>query len=167
MATQASTLYSNNILKLLKAISPDKQYFHYEPKDEFDYGTIDHVIRGTLVMKVCCFCFFFICCCSPLASPFLSWHELSDHAMILREMSNKAQSQLGIVRVRFQNVLKVSKYTFAGILALTHCLWQGKHATPTGHISLPLFKLSISQTRNKNLYFRTTGNWFVIAVCSA
>ncbi|KAG7232616.1 hypothetical protein INR49_008317 [Caranx melampygus] len=51
MATQASTLYSNNILKLLKAISPDKEYFHYEPKDEFDYGTIDHVIRGTLVMK--------------------------------------------------------------------------------------------------------------------
>ncbi|XP_078134377.1 nicotinamide nucleotide transhydrogenase 2 [Sander vitreus] len=51
MATQASTLYSNNVLKLLKAISPDKEYFHYEPKDEFDYGTIDHVIRGTLVMK--------------------------------------------------------------------------------------------------------------------
>lgn len=53
MATQASTLYSNNVLKLLKAISPDKEYFHYEPTDEFDYGTIDHVIRGTLVMKVC------------------------------------------------------------------------------------------------------------------
>uniref|UniRef100_A0AAX7UY21 proton-translocating NAD(P)(+) transhydrogenase n=1 Tax=Astatotilapia calliptera TaxID=8154 RepID=A0AAX7UY21_ASTCA len=51
MATQASSLYSNNILKLLKAISPDKEYFHYEPKEEFDYGTIDHVIRGTLVMK--------------------------------------------------------------------------------------------------------------------
>ncbi|KAG7276879.1 hypothetical protein CRUP_008016 [Coryphaenoides rupestris] len=51
MATQASTLYSNNILKLLKAISPDKEYFHYEPKDEFDYGTVDHVVRGTLVMK--------------------------------------------------------------------------------------------------------------------
>ncbi|XP_039983284.1 NAD(P) transhydrogenase, mitochondrial-like [Xiphias gladius] len=51
MATQSSTLYSNNILKLLKAISPDKEYFHYEPTDEFDYGTIDHVIRGTLVMK--------------------------------------------------------------------------------------------------------------------
>eukprot|EP00064_Thunnus_orientalis_P017681 superscaffoldBa00003824_g17767 len=48
---KASTLYSNNILKLLKAISPDKEYFHYEPKEEFDYGTIDHVIRGTLVMK--------------------------------------------------------------------------------------------------------------------
>ncbi|XP_029986976.1 NAD(P) transhydrogenase, mitochondrial isoform X2 [Sphaeramia orbicularis] len=51
MATQASTLYSNNILKLLKAISPDKEYFHYEPTDDFDYGTMDHVIRGTLVMK--------------------------------------------------------------------------------------------------------------------
>ncbi|XP_013884596.1 NAD(P) transhydrogenase, mitochondrial isoform X2 [Austrofundulus limnaeus] len=51
MATQASTLYSNNILKLLKAISPDKEVFHYEPTEDFDYGTIDHVIRGTLVMK--------------------------------------------------------------------------------------------------------------------
>uniref|UniRef100_A0A8C4F657 proton-translocating NAD(P)(+) transhydrogenase n=1 Tax=Dicentrarchus labrax TaxID=13489 RepID=A0A8C4F657_DICLA len=51
MPTQASTLYSNNILKLLKAISPDKEYFHYQPTEEFDYGTIDHVIRGTLVMK--------------------------------------------------------------------------------------------------------------------
>ncbi|KAM9409860.1 NAD(P) transhydrogenase, mitochondrial [Pholidichthys leucotaenia] len=51
LATQASFLYSNNILKLLKAISPDKEYFHYEAKDGFDYGTIDHVIRGTLVMK--------------------------------------------------------------------------------------------------------------------
>lgn len=52
MATQASALYSNNVIKLLKAISPDKEYFHYEPKDSFDYGTLDHVIRGTLVMKV-------------------------------------------------------------------------------------------------------------------
>ncbi|CAL8352960.1 unnamed protein product [Merluccius merluccius] len=51
MATQASTLYSNNVLKLLKAISPDKEYFHYEPREEFDYGTVDHVVRGTLVMK--------------------------------------------------------------------------------------------------------------------
>ncbi|CAB1442235.1 unnamed protein product [Pleuronectes platessa] len=51
MASQASALYSNNVLKLLKAISPDKEYFHYEPTDQFDYGTIDHVIRGTLVMK--------------------------------------------------------------------------------------------------------------------
>lgn len=59
MATQASTLYSNNILKLLKAISPSKEYFHYEPKDEFDYGTIDHVIRGTVVMKV-----LYLACCA-------------------------------------------------------------------------------------------------------
>ncbi|XP_008119073.1 NAD(P) transhydrogenase, mitochondrial [Anolis carolinensis] len=51
MATQASSLYSNNILKLLKAISPDKEYFSFEPKDDFDYGTLDHVIRGTVVMK--------------------------------------------------------------------------------------------------------------------
>ncbi|KAJ6664057.1 hypothetical protein lerEdw1_008272 [Lerista edwardsae] len=51
MATQASSLYSNNILKLLKAISPDKEYFYFQPKDDFDYGTMDHVIRGTVVMK--------------------------------------------------------------------------------------------------------------------
>ncbi|XP_039628796.1 NAD(P) transhydrogenase, mitochondrial-like [Polypterus senegalus] len=51
MASQASTLYSNNVLKLLKAISPDKDRFYFEPKDDFDYGTIDHVIRGTMVMQ--------------------------------------------------------------------------------------------------------------------
>uniref|UniRef100_A0A8C4V6E1 proton-translocating NAD(P)(+) transhydrogenase n=1 Tax=Falco tinnunculus TaxID=100819 RepID=A0A8C4V6E1_FALTI len=51
MATQASSLYSNNITKLLKAISPDKENFYFDPKDEFDYGTLDHVIRGTVVMK--------------------------------------------------------------------------------------------------------------------
>ncbi|RXN16417.1 NAD(P) mitochondrial-like protein [Labeo rohita] len=51
MPTQASSLYSNNIIKLLKAISPDKEFFHFEPRDEFDYGTLDHVIRGTMVMK--------------------------------------------------------------------------------------------------------------------
>ncbi|XP_077141519.1 NAD(P) transhydrogenase, mitochondrial [Ranitomeya variabilis] len=51
MATQASTLYSNNIIKLLKAISPDKENYHYDIKDQFDYGTMDHVIRGTVVMN--------------------------------------------------------------------------------------------------------------------
>uniref|UniRef100_A0A8C5LYC9 proton-translocating NAD(P)(+) transhydrogenase n=1 Tax=Leptobrachium leishanense TaxID=445787 RepID=A0A8C5LYC9_9ANUR len=51
MSSQASTLYSNNITKLLKAISPDKENFYYSLKDEFDYGTMDHVIRGTTVMK--------------------------------------------------------------------------------------------------------------------
>ncbi|NXK66390.1 NNTM protein, partial [Sylvietta virens] len=51
MSTQASTLYSNNIIKLLKAISPDKENFYFDPKDNFDYGTLDHVIRGTVVMK--------------------------------------------------------------------------------------------------------------------
>ncbi|KAF5886363.1 NAD(P) transhydrogenase, mitochondrial-like, partial [Clarias magur] len=50
MATQSSALYSNNVLKLLKAISPDKEKFHFMPSDTFDYGTIDHVIRGTVVM---------------------------------------------------------------------------------------------------------------------
>lgn len=52
MPSQASTLYSNNVLKLLKGISPDKEYFYFEPKEDFDYGTADHVIRGTVVMKV-------------------------------------------------------------------------------------------------------------------
>lgn len=52
MATQASTLYSNNITKLLKAISPDKENFYFEVKDDFDFGTMGHVIRGTVVMKV-------------------------------------------------------------------------------------------------------------------
>ncbi|KAM8961692.1 NAD(P) transhydrogenase, mitochondrial [Pelodytes ibericus] len=51
MASQASTLYSNNVTKLLKAISPDKENFYYLLKDDFDYGTMDHVIRGTTVMK--------------------------------------------------------------------------------------------------------------------
>lgn len=72
MATQASTLYSNNILKLLKGISPSKEYFHYEPKDEFDYGTIDHVIRGTVVMKVLSLA----CCSAPLSS---LYEPRSDH----------------------------------------------------------------------------------------
>lgn len=52
MAMQASTLYSNNITKLLKAISPDKENYFYDLKDDFDYGTLDHVVRGTVVMKV-------------------------------------------------------------------------------------------------------------------
>ncbi|KAM7103513.1 LOW QUALITY PROTEIN: NAD(P) transhydrogenase, mitochondrial-like [Ciconia maguari] len=49
MATQASSLYSNNILKF-KAVSPEKEDF-FEQKDNLDYGAIDHVIRGILVMK--------------------------------------------------------------------------------------------------------------------
>lgn len=85
MATQASSLYSNNILKLLKAISPDKEYFHYEPKEEFDYGTIDHVIRGTLVMKVEFFFFFRVTVSCQLPSPLASLlpsHALSDPVML-------------------------------------------------------------------------------------
>ncbi|GAA6083689.1 NAD(P) transhydrogenase, mitochondrial-like, partial [Tachysurus ichikawai] len=50
MATQSSSLFSNNVLKLLKAISPDKERFHFTPTDTFDYGTIDHVIRASVVM---------------------------------------------------------------------------------------------------------------------
>lgn len=64
MATQASTLYSNNITKLLKAISSDKDNFYFEVKDDFDFGTMGHVIRGTVVMKVseeiCFSCVFII-----------------------------------------------------------------------------------------------------------
>lgn len=52
LPTQASTLYSNNIIKLIRAISPDKEVFHFDIKNEFDYGTMDHVIRGSIVMQV-------------------------------------------------------------------------------------------------------------------
>lgn len=51
MATQASSLYSNNILELLKLFLLRK-YFHFEQKDDLDYGDIDRVIRGILLMKV-------------------------------------------------------------------------------------------------------------------
>ncbi|KTG43398.1 hypothetical protein cypCar_00019226 [Cyprinus carpio] len=51
LPTQASTLYSNNIIKLIRAISPDKEVFHFDVKNEFDYGTMDHVIRGSVVMQ--------------------------------------------------------------------------------------------------------------------
>uniref|UniRef100_A0A8C2DNH2 NAD(P) transhydrogenase, mitochondrial n=1 Tax=Cyprinus carpio TaxID=7962 RepID=A0A8C2DNH2_CYPCA len=51
LPTQASTLYSNNIIKLIRAISPDKEVFHFDIKNEFDYGTMDHVIRGSVVMQ--------------------------------------------------------------------------------------------------------------------
>uniref|UniRef100_A0A8B9GMN5 proton-translocating NAD(P)(+) transhydrogenase n=1 Tax=Astyanax mexicanus TaxID=7994 RepID=A0A8B9GMN5_ASTMX len=51
LPTQSSTLYSNNIIKLLRAISPDKENFQYEVKESFDYGTMDHVIRGSVVMQ--------------------------------------------------------------------------------------------------------------------
>ncbi|XP_029024746.1 NAD(P) transhydrogenase, mitochondrial [Betta splendens] len=51
LPTQSSTLYSNNITKLLRAISPDKENFHFEVKDAFDYGTMDHVVRGSIVMQ--------------------------------------------------------------------------------------------------------------------
>ncbi|GCB68786.1 hypothetical protein scyTo_0013874 [Scyliorhinus torazame] len=52
LATQSSTLYSNNIIKLLKAVSPDPENFYLDLKDEFNYGTMNHVVRGTVVMKV-------------------------------------------------------------------------------------------------------------------
>lgn len=52
LPTQSSTLYSNNITKLIRAISPDKENFYFNVKDEFDYGTMDHVVRGSVVMEV-------------------------------------------------------------------------------------------------------------------
>ncbi|XP_007566881.1 PREDICTED: NAD(P) transhydrogenase, mitochondrial [Poecilia mexicana] len=51
LPTQSSTLYSNNITKLLRAISPDKENFYFDVKDVFDYGTMDHVVRGSVVMQ--------------------------------------------------------------------------------------------------------------------
>uniref|UniRef100_A0AAY4BXV4 proton-translocating NAD(P)(+) transhydrogenase n=1 Tax=Denticeps clupeoides TaxID=299321 RepID=A0AAY4BXV4_9TELE len=51
LPTQSSTLYSNNITKLIRAISPDKENFYYDVKDMFDYGTMDHVVRGSVVMQ--------------------------------------------------------------------------------------------------------------------
>ncbi|CAK8685581.1 unnamed protein product [Clavelina lepadiformis] len=50
LPAQSSTLYSNNMVKLIKAISPDKNIFNYEFKDEFEFGNIDHVVRGSCVV---------------------------------------------------------------------------------------------------------------------
>eukprot|EP00064_Thunnus_orientalis_P004856 superscaffoldBa00000458_g4869 len=51
LPTQSSTLYSNNITKLMRAVSPDKENFYLDVKDVFDYGTMDHVVRGSVVMQ--------------------------------------------------------------------------------------------------------------------
>ncbi|XP_040914912.1 NAD(P) transhydrogenase, mitochondrial [Toxotes jaculatrix] len=51
LPTQSSTLYSNNITKLMRAVSPDKDNFYLDVKDVFDYGTMDHVVRGSIVMQ--------------------------------------------------------------------------------------------------------------------
>lgn len=75
MATQASTLYSNNITKLLKAISPDKDNFYFEVKDDFDFGTMGHVIRGTVVMKVSKEIYCFLCFHSTFVLGFLFMEE--------------------------------------------------------------------------------------------
>ena len=52
LPTQSSTLYSNNITKLIRAISPDKDHFFLDVKEAFGYGTMDHVVRGSIVMQV-------------------------------------------------------------------------------------------------------------------
>uniref|UniRef100_A0A8C7S1W4 proton-translocating NAD(P)(+) transhydrogenase n=1 Tax=Oncorhynchus mykiss TaxID=8022 RepID=A0A8C7S1W4_ONCMY len=51
LPTQSSTLYSNNLTKLIRAISPSTENFNYEVKEKFNYGTMDHVIRGSVVMQ--------------------------------------------------------------------------------------------------------------------
>lgn len=51
LPTQSSTLYSNNITKLMRAISPGKENFFLDVKEVFDYGTMAHVIRGSVVMQ--------------------------------------------------------------------------------------------------------------------
>ncbi|XP_010786020.1 NAD(P) transhydrogenase, mitochondrial-like [Notothenia coriiceps] len=51
LPTQSSTLYSNNITKLMRAISPNTENFYLNVKEEFDYGTMDHVVRGSVVMQ--------------------------------------------------------------------------------------------------------------------
>uniref|UniRef100_A0A4W5KU82 proton-translocating NAD(P)(+) transhydrogenase n=1 Tax=Hucho hucho TaxID=62062 RepID=A0A4W5KU82_9TELE len=51
MPTQSSTLYSNNLTRLIRAISPATENFHYEVKEQFNYGTMDHVIRGSVVLQ--------------------------------------------------------------------------------------------------------------------
>ncbi|XP_056146916.1 NAD(P) transhydrogenase, mitochondrial [Lampris incognitus] len=51
LPTQASTLYSNNITKLIRAISPSNENFYFDVKEAFDYGTMDHVVRGSIVMQ--------------------------------------------------------------------------------------------------------------------
>ncbi|XP_062409874.1 NAD(P) transhydrogenase, mitochondrial [Sardina pilchardus] len=51
LPTQSSTLYSNNLTKLIRAISPDKENFYLDVKEQFDYGTMDHVVRGSIVMQ--------------------------------------------------------------------------------------------------------------------
>ncbi|XP_078484833.1 NAD(P) transhydrogenase, mitochondrial-like [Ciona intestinalis] len=50
LPTQSSTLYSNNMVKLIKAISPDKEIYDFEFKDDFAYGNVDHVVRGSCVV---------------------------------------------------------------------------------------------------------------------
>lgn len=90
--------------------------------------------------------------------------------MILRQMRNKIPVPAGNCSLdTSKNVLNVSKYTFPGILALTHCLWQQKPETSTGHISLPSFETehySDPFNKKRNVSLKTTSNWFMIAVCS-
>lgn len=141
MATQSSTLYSNNVVKLLKAISPDKEYFHFEPRDEFDYGTIDHVIRGTVVLKVRLYCIYWHPSLSP--SPSLSARAVrSCHTGILHQMSTKnpippGNSSCGIPERRFSR---------------THIVYVRESRLPQNDISVycPV-KLSIVQFIFPNL----------------
>lgn len=51
LPTVSSTLFSNNMVKLMKGMSPDKEIFNYEYKEEYDHGNIDHVVRGSCVVN--------------------------------------------------------------------------------------------------------------------
>ncbi|XP_056355638.1 uncharacterized protein LOC130257296 isoform X2 [Oenanthe melanoleuca] len=54
MATQASSLFFQRHLEIIKAVSPEKEYFHFEQKDDLDYRAVGHVIRGIWVIKLSC-----------------------------------------------------------------------------------------------------------------
>ncbi|XP_077974559.1 NAD(P) transhydrogenase, mitochondrial-like [Styela clava] len=51
LPTQSSTLFSNNMVRLIKGMSPDKEIFDYQYKNEYDHGNIDHVVRGSCVVN--------------------------------------------------------------------------------------------------------------------
>lgn len=50
LPTQSSTLFSNNMVKLIKGMSPDKEIFNYEYKDQYDHGNIDHVVSTAVAI---------------------------------------------------------------------------------------------------------------------
>ena len=49
LASQSSGLFSNNLCKLIKAMSPDKEVFDYEFIDDFKFGNVDHVVSSLFI----------------------------------------------------------------------------------------------------------------------